>query len=713
MPFSYNISLTGDCSNSSSGKLLLNVGGDGSPFTITWNSPVYSTQTFGGSYSLSGLSAGTYSFNLSNSLTPTNESINNISFVVGTGTTSYIDQVVNTSCGLDTGSLNVNFSENNGTSVINLYKNGVLESTQTTNQINYIFGNLSNGVYYCEIIDYGGCTNITENVVIKTSNNLDYGLYIIDNPACSLSNGKIFVTGITGTAPFTYLWSSNIPPQTQTYFATGLTASDYSVTVTDTFGCQVTKTASVLSSSAMGVIEFVPSQPTCSGNDGYVNFEISGGTGPYYYLLSNGDSLVSYDKSFGFSGLNSGNYTLTVTDVALCNMTYLFTLSTPGTFTLISETKIDAGCGFDTGTISAQVQGGIVPYTFQLTNNSGYTNTQISFLPSVSFESLSSDTYTFTISDSGGVCTYTNNITINNEVPFSITASSQSTYCYQYAGQIQVGVINPDVSGLYYQYSLSDGQSSVYTTATTYTFSGLNSGDYTITVNDINLCSQQLNAYVDGLNNYNVVLVPTGCLGGSGGTISALIIDNEGPFNLTWSDNVNGQTGVYLTGLTAGTYYLTVSGTSGCQTDAETTISCNPVKTRSVSYVYDNTSESFKSTLTDFTNLLYNGYIDVTTGHDLCKLNSATFYCDVNLSGVTYSAQFYTTLSLDDVPTISGFGGILEYVILNIPYVESVIVDYSTNNVLIQSQVIGGVEVYKDDEIEVIVRIEYDTSCVT
>ena len=182
---------------------------------------------------------------------------------------------------------------------------------------------------------------------------------------------------------------------------------------------------------------------------------------------------------------------------------------------------------------------------------------------------------------------------------------------------------------------------------------------------------------------------------------------------MTWSDNVNGQTGVYLTGLTAGTYYLTVSGTSGCQTDADTTISCNPVKTRSFSYVYETTSESYKSTFTNFTNLLYNGYIDVTTGHDLCKLNSATFYCDVNLSGITYSSQFYTTISLDDAPTISGFGGILEYVILNIPYVESVIVDYSTNNVLIQSQVIGGVEVYKDDEIEVIVRIEYDTSCVT
>ena len=70
MPFIYNIKLTGDCSNTNSGALNLLVTGDGSPYTITWNSPSLTTNTFTSTYDLSGLSAGTYNFNLTNSLTP-------------------------------------------------------------------------------------------------------------------------------------------------------------------------------------------------------------------------------------------------------------------------------------------------------------------------------------------------------------------------------------------------------------------------------------------------------------------------------------------------------------------------------------------------------------------------------------------------------------------------------------------------------------------
>ena len=712
MPFNYNIILTGDCLNTNSGALNLNVTGDGSPYTITWNSPVYSTNTFNNNYYLTGLSSGTYSFNLSNSLTPTNESINNITFVVGNGSTAFINNVINTTCGFDNGSLSFNINNNLGNTQISLYKNDMLYETVTTSQSNFLFSSLGNGVYYCSYFDYGGCLGKTENVVIRNSNNLEYGLYTIDNPTCSLQNGKIYVTGITGTAPFTYLWSSDPTTASTQYFVTGLAASNYSVTVTDSFGCQVTKTTTVNQSPPISIVSYIPSQPSCSGYNGYVNFIISGGTGPYFYLLNNGDSLVSYSNSFGFSGLNSGNYTLTITDVALCKLTYDFILTTPNSFVLVSETKQDMRCGFETGSINVEVQGGVLPYNFGLTNSSGYTTNQISFTPSTTFSSLSSDTYTLTISDSASACTYSSNITINNNIPFEIQVTSQSTYCQPASGVIDV-TVTETTSGGYYQYVLSNGQQSVYTSATTYSFSGLPSNGYTVTVYNLDNCSQNKNITVGGLQPFTSVLVPTSCLNGSDGTISALIIDEDGPFNLTWSNNVNGQTGVFLTGLTAGTYYLTISGTNGCQTTLNTTISCNPPQVRSKSVTLDTNSEADSLGLYDFSNLLYDGYVTVTEGHTLCKMNSATFYCDVELSGITYSSEFYTTLSFEDIPTIQIFSGILEYILLNIPYIESVTINNTDNTVLIQSQNIGGVEVYRDEYIIVSVRIEYDTSCVT
>lgn len=712
MPFNYNITLTGDCSNSNNGALNLYVSGGGSPYTITWNSPVYSTSTFDNYYYLTGLSSGTYNFNLTNSLIPTNQSINNISFVISSGNTAYISNVVNTTCGIDNGSLIFNIGNYQGDTQVSLYKNNELYQTITTSLSNFLFSSLSNGIYYCRYVDYGGCEGGTENVVIRSSNTLDYGLHTIDNPACALQNGKIYVTGITGTAPFTYLWSSDPTTASTQYYVTGLVASNYSVTVTDSFGCQVSKTTTINQASPISVVGYTPSQPSCSGYDGYVDFIITGGTGPYFYLLSNGDSLVSYSNSFGFSGLNSGNYTLTVTDVALCKLTYDFILNTPNSFVLVSETKQDMRCGFESGSISVEVQGGVLPYNFGLTNSSGYTTNQISSIPSATFSSLSSDIYTLTISDSASACTYSSNITIDNNIPFSIQVTAQSTYCDPASGVIDI-IVNEVTPGGYYRYALSNGQQSSYTSATTFSFSGLPANGYTVTVYNLDDCSQSKTISVTGLEPFTSILVPTSCLNGSDGTISALIIDEDGPFNLTWSDNVNGQTGVFLTGLTAGTYYLTISGTNGCQTSLNTTISCNPPQVRSQSITLDTNSEEDSLGLYDFSNLLYNGYVTVTEGHTLCKMNSATFYCDVELSGITYSSEFYTTLSFDDIPSVPIFSGILEYILLNIPYIESVVINNTDNTILIQSQVVGGVEVYRDEDIIVSVRIEYDTSCVT
>jgi len=97
---------------------------------------------------------------------------------------------------------------------------------------------------------------------------------------------------------------------------------------------------------------------------------------------------------------------------------------------------------------------------------------------------------------------------------------------------------------------------------------------YNITISDSTGCTQNGSVVVDYFAPYNLVLYGTDCGTGSGGTISAMINETDGPFDLTWSDNVNGQTGVYITGLTAGTYSLAVSGVNNCETTKYFTISC-------------------------------------------------------------------------------------------------------------------------------------------
>ena len=711
MPLEYNISLTGDCQSTNSGAMYVSFTG-ASPYYITWINPTtYASATTSTSYFINSLSAGSYSFNVTDT-----DNINTlINFNVTSSSTLSISSTVNTTCGDSNGTLTVTTPTNYGTNTINLYQNGILLSGITTQLDSYTFNNLGEGVYYATCTNYGGCFGTSENTVIYNSPTLDYGFYIIDNPSCSLTNGKVYITGLTGSSPFTYQWSGLISGDTTNSFITGLTNNNYSCTVTDSYGCSVTKSATVNNALPISIINTSQTPPSCSGATGSLTYSITGGTGPYYYLLSNGDSQVTYDTLVTFNNLPSGSYTLTVTDVALCQKSLSVNLLTPNSFSVIGVNKGNATCGFTTGFINVSVVGGATPYTYTLTNLSGYSEVQTTSLNSTTFSSLSANTYSLNITDSLGTCSYTSSIDILNENPFTITTTPTSTYCYRNKGQITIDVteVNPSTATTnFYTYSLSNGSSSFATTAQTYTFSGLTSGPYTVTVSNQNTCNQVSNVSVDGLTPINFVLYSTGCLNGSGGTMSAVIFD-EGPFDFTWSDNVNGQTGVYISGLTAGTYTLTLSGVNNCNTTQQGTVDCTPSVTTSTTTVLTGGTSVVGSSFLDYQMMLIQGFYDLTSGHDYCKLNSAVFKCVVELDGMTYSNQFYTTTSLDNYPNISGFSTALSYVLSTIPYLDTVYVDPVTNQVTIESAVVGGVEYYKDETVTVSTQITYNISCLT
>jgi hypothetical protein len=118
-------------------------------------------------------------------------------------------------------------------------------------------------------------------------------------------------------------------------------------------------------------------------------------------------------------------------------------------------------------------------------------------------------------------------------------------------------------------------------------------------------------------------LSSTGCLQGSGGTISALIQGTSGDYVLSWSNNVNGQTGIYLTGLTAGTYTLTLSGENGCVYNSTTTIDCNPVRNTTYNYKLS-TANSYNKipSIIEIEQMAFSGFSSSVGGYQDCIFKS-------------------------------------------------------------------------------------------
>ena len=115
--------------------------------------------------------------------------------------------------------------------------------------------------------DLGGCTGRSESFIIESSPPFNFGLYPVPNSSCGGTPiGKVLVTGMTGVAPYTYLWSNGTTGST----ITGLTEGTYSVQITDSKNCQVTQTATVTKVDPIGFGSFSATTPSCLQQNGIV-----------------------------------------------------------------------------------------------------------------------------------------------------------------------------------------------------------------------------------------------------------------------------------------------------------------------------------------------------------------------------------------------------------------------------------------------------------
>ena len=102
---------------------------------------------------------------------------------------------------------------------------------------------------------------------------------------CSSGTGTATASAGCGTIPYTYVWSNGQTSQT----ATGLTPGNYTVTVTDSTSATATTTVTVNNTTFNSNFSVTPVK-CFGGNTGSATITISGGTMPYTYQWSNGQT---------------------------------------------------------------------------------------------------------------------------------------------------------------------------------------------------------------------------------------------------------------------------------------------------------------------------------------------------------------------------------------------------------------------------------------
>ncbi|WBX74745.1 gliding motility-associated C-terminal domain-containing protein [Tenacibaculum pacificus] len=211
-----------------------------------------------------------------------------------------------------------------GTYLWNFFLNNVLVGTSSTGDgvFNYTGSDDFTGDFRAEL-EYGsvypaiGCTLSSgkEEKSIALADPIKV-VELINNTKCYNGNdGSIELTVSGGYGDYLYNWSNG----SRTKDISNLGAGDYTVVITDKQGCSFNEKYTINSPDELS-LSLLGSDLSCGGIDGGIDLSVTGGTGNYSYLWSNG--AITQD----INNLSTGLYTVTVTDANDCEKSISTTL---------------------------------------------------------------------------------------------------------------------------------------------------------------------------------------------------------------------------------------------------------------------------------------------------------------------------------------------------------------------------------------------------
>ena len=372
---------------------------------------------------------------------------------------------------------------------------------------------LTPGTYRVLVKDNNGCaTTLSNTVTIATPTTIS-GTLTVTNANCTNGTGAIGVRSVTGGEGANYLYQlikdgvAQGGAQTSTEFQ-NLSAGNYQVAISDSWGCTTTLTQSVtLYEPVEGVgVRFIK-QVTCTPATGAtISVTYAGGDSPSLrYTLKNVTTGVSTTSTTnGFTDVPAGNYEVSVYDVATgCpTQTHTFAVTDAATVSFTYTTTAVSCNGSSDGKLKITIPGTQTQtdYQINIVGSGGFTRSEtVNTTPKdIEFIAMPAGTYTVTLTSARN-CTATQTIIIG--APAALIVSNTTTVTTHYKcdadNNAQQAIISAVAQGgtqpYKYNYQVFDGTStstSGWINSSVYSLTSAGSATQTVIVNveDANGC---------------------------------------------------------------------------------------------------------------------------------------------------------------------------------------------------------------------------------
>lgn len=397
---------------------------------------------------------------------------------------------------------------------------------------------LAPGIYTVTMTDTAGCVYIYKDTLAYTI--APTKSYQTTRSNCGRFDGQIKTIATSIYGDYFYNWKK-MPgifgtdvQATDTGYITSLDSGTYVVRISDTKGCILYDTLSIVDSAAPSV-SFTISNSHCNNGNGKAKAIVTGGSSPYTYTWYN------FTTNDSLNNLFSGNYLLTVTDARTCikvDTAKVQFIPSPD----VNLLAVNSFCGPSNGKVITNISYGQAPYTFNWSN--GYTTKDLS--------NLVAGKYVLTITDSTG-CTDIDSVNIVAQPPLQISISKKPANCDLNNGQAIASIISGKPPYIFHWNTIIPSM----------TASGLDTGKHIFYISDSNNCEIRDTIHLTRVKKHSAShLIKHDNCTYKIGAVSTMIADGKLPFTYNWSGGLGSNANAINVG--AGTYTLSITDSLGC-----------------------------------------------------------------------------------------------------------------------------------------------------